>query len=332
MAVSDFYSAFSFTPQGQQTLLLAGVLEALDDELAQRLASFEYLKRDGSELEPMGASAARFSFKVTLMGSAPLTPGGPPLTAGQRYQTLVQAQRAQPRGLLVHPRLGRWNVGWVRIRAHEQPQKAVDTIELTLEFIEDQTDQAVAVEAQPTPQGRAAEVVSAYSVLKAAVALRFGSSNNPLMKAVVTTTETLCNVAASFAVAATEAAQFANLDSSLEQQMGAVEAAVNGVLAALTATLPQTLESDVSLTPYRHQAWMTLASCQFLMEALAEQRPVLIDYVVPAAMSLDAVLLSLYGTAAASYQEPVLSLNYLPNPLWIQGGTVLKVPAPQVIQ
>lgn len=332
MAVSDNYAAFSFTPQGQQTLLLAGVLEALDDELAQRLASFEYLKRDGGEIEPMGASQARFSFRVVLMGSAPLTPGGAPLTAGQRYQSLAQAQRAQPRGLLVHPRLGRWNVGWVRIRAHEQPQKAVDTIELTLEFLEDQTDAAVSVEAQPTPQGRAAEVVSAYSILKAAVALRFGSSTNPLLKAVTTATEALSSVAASFAVAATEAAQFANLDDSLEQQLGAVEAAAEAALAALTATLPYTLESDVSLTPYRHQVYMTVAGCQFLLEALAEQRPVVVDFVVPAAMSLDQVLLSLYGTAAASYQDPVLSLNDLPNPLWIQGGTVLKVPAPQVLQ
>ena len=332
MAVADNYAAFSFTPRGQQTLLLAGVLEADDHELSQRLASFEYLKRDGAEVEPMGAAQARFSYRVVLMGSAPLTPGGPPLAAGQRYQSLVQAHRTQPRGLLVDPRLSRWNVAWKTIRKHEQPQKAVDTIELTLEFIEDQTDAAVAVEAQPTPQGRAAEVVSSYSVLKAAVALRFGNSNNPLMKAVVTATDTLSAAAASFAVAATEAAQGATPDPSLTQQFGAVQAGVDALLAALRATLPYTLESDVSLTPYRHQAWITMASCQFLLEALAEQRPVLIDHVIPAAMSLDQVLLSLYGSDASNHLDEVLSLNRIANPLWLAQGTTLRVVAPQVMQ
>lgn len=332
MSVADNYQAFSFTPRGQQTLLLAGVLEASDDDLEQRLASFAYLKRDGGEIEPMGAAQARFSFRLTLMGSAPLTPGGPPLTAGQRYQTLASTQRSQPRGLLVHPRLGRWNVGWAKIRAHEQPQRAVDTIELTVDFLEDQTDAAVAIEAQPTPQGRASEVVSAYSVLKAAVALRFGDSHNPLMRAVTAATDALAAAAEGFAVAATEAAQVSTPDPSLRQQLGAVEAATEVLLAALTATLPYTLESDTSLTPYRHQAYMTLAGSYNLMDALAEQRPVLVDYVVPAAMSLDAVLLSLYGSDAAGHLDEILSLNRIQSPLWLPQGSTLRVVSPQVRQ
>ena len=122
MSVADKFAAFSVTPNGQQTLLLNGILEASDDELGARLASFEYLMRDGAEVQPLGAAQAKFSFRVILMGDAPLTQGGPPLSTGQRYEQLVQAQRKQPRCLLVHPRLGRWQVAWSRIRGTEAAQ------------------------------------------------------------------------------------------------------------------------------------------------------------------------------------------------------------------
>lgn len=332
MAVSDFYTAFSFTPNGQATLLLNGVLEAVDDELRSRLASFEYLKRDGAEIEPLGAAQAHFSFRVVLMGSAPLTPGGASLSAGERYQKLVTAQRGQPRGLLTHPRLGRWQVGWAQIRAHEQPQRAVDTLELTLDFIEDQLDQALAVEQRPTPQARGGEVTTAYSVLVAAVALRFGNSPDPLLQAVVSSTDRLATVAAGFVTAALIAAQSAVPDQALAQQLGGVEAATNVLQAALLASLTQTLEPEVSLTPYRHQAYMTLAGCVQMIEAIAEQQPVLTIYEVPTAMSLDQVLVAIYGNQARSHFTEAFALNRIPNPLWIPQGTRLRVIAPQILQ
>lgn len=332
MAIQDFYEAFSFTPQGQPTLLLAGVLESTDDELGARLASFEYLKRDGAEVEAMGASQARFTFRVVLMGSAPLTPGGAPLSAGARYQQLVQAQRTQPRGLLVHPRLGRWKAGWTKCHGHEEPRRAVDTVELTVEFVEDQTDAAISAE-QPTPHSRAGSMVNAYSILVAAVALRFGSSSNPLFTAVINATNALAQVASAYATAALETAQGLTVDPSLDSQLGAVESAANAVLSTLPATLPQTLEPDVSLTPYRHQAYMTLALAQLLYEAVQQQKPVLITYVVPTAMSLDQVLLAVYVSDASNHFSEALSLNpTLETPLWIPQGTELQLVAPQVVQ
>jgi len=331
MAVADNYQAFSFTPQGQSTLLLSGALEATDDELGARLASFEYLKRDGAELESMGAAQERFTFRVVLMGSAPLSPGGAALSAGARYLQLAQAQRNQPRGLLVHPRLGRWNVGWTKLHGHEQPQRSVDTLELVLEFVEDQTDAAIAAEL-PTPQARAGELVDAYSVLKAAVALRFSGSPSSLLQAASSASEQLATVAAAFATAALQVAQGLVINTSLEQQFGAVERAVEATLTALTATLAQTLEHDVSLTPYRHQAYMVLASAQFLIEAVAEQKPVLIEYIVPTAMSLDAVLLALYGSDAQNHLVELLSLNRIPNTLWIPQGVRVRALAPQIRQ
>lgn len=331
MPVADSYQAFSFTPEGQETLLLAGVLESFDHELGARLASFEYLKRDGAEVEPMGASQARLAYRVVLLGDAPLTPGGAPLSAGARYLKLAQTQRAQPRGLLNDPRLGRWRVGWTKLHAHEQPQRAVDTIELSLEFVEDQVDAAIAAEI-PTPQARAGEMVDAYSILKAAVALRFAGSPSALLQGVLLATDALANVADAFVTSALEVAQGLRVNPTLEQQFGAVERAANVVLQSLASSLAYTLEPEVSLTPYRHQAYMTIAYGQLLMQAVAEQKPTLLQYVLPVAMSFDAVLLSLYGSDAANHFDEMLSLNRIATPLLIPQGTVLTAVTPQVRQ
>ena len=56
------YEAFSFTPSGEQALLLSGVLLSSEDDLGARLASFEYIKRDGAEQEPMGAALRSLRF------------------------------------------------------------------------------------------------------------------------------------------------------------------------------------------------------------------------------------------------------------------------------
>lgn len=331
MELSDIYGAFSFTPNGQQSLLLHGTLEASEDELTARLATFEYLKRDGAELEPLGAGAAKFSFRVVLMGTAPLYQGGAPMPAGERYAALVKAQRGQPRGLLNHPRLGRWQVGWTKIRAAEHPQRGIDTIEITLDFTEDQLDQALAVEQRPTPGSQANQVVSAYSILTAAMSARFAGPN-PLFVAASSAAAALSSTAATFVGAALQAAQSTTPDPSLTGQVGAVLAARDSFLRAISATLAYTLEPDVSLTPYRHQAYMVHAYCLLLLDSVREQQPVLVTYVVPTAMSLDQVLVALYGSDASAHFDQVRGLNPHINPLWIPQGTALLVVAPQVRQ
>ena len=149
------YEAFSFTPQGEQALLLSGVLLSSEDEIGARLAAFEYIKRDGAEQEPMGAAPAQFTFRIVITGSAPLTQGGASLSATERYAKLGQTVRTQPRGILNHPRLGRWQVAFKQIRSREEPKKALDTIEATLVFVEDQLDQAIVIDSTPTPQAQA---------------------------------------------------------------------------------------------------------------------------------------------------------------------------------
>lgn len=331
MALEGIYQTFSITPDGQQTIVLTGALEAVDDDLGARLASFEYLKRDGAEIEAMGAQQARFSFRVVLMGSAPLYPGGAALTAGARYLALAQAQRTQPKCQLSHPRLGTWKVGWLKIRAHEQPQRAVDTIELTLEFIEDQTDAAIIAEA-PTPQGRAQAVISAYSVLKAAVALKYSTSPSAIMQRVTTTTDALASTASSFVNDALLVAQGEIVSPSIDTQFGYVVNAAEANIAALDASVAYSLDNPVELVPFRHQTYMVWAFSAELILAIADQRPVLIDYTTPAAMSLDQVLLAVYGPDAANHRQEALSNNRIATPLQIPQGFRLRLVAPQVRQ
>lgn len=331
MALDDIYQTFSITPDGQQTLVLTGALEALDDDLGARLASFEYLKRDGAAIEPMGAQQARFSFRVVLMGSAPLYPGGSPISAGARYLALAQAQRTQPRCQLNHPRLGQWKVGWLKIRAHEQPQRAIDTIELTLEFLEDQTDAAIAAEI-PTPQARAQSVVDAYSVLQAAVALRFSGAASPVMAAVVSTTDVMAATAGAFTTDALLVAQGQVVSPSIDTQFGYVVKSAEETIAALDASLAYSLDNPVELVPFKHQAYMVWAFSAELLLAIADQKPVLIDYTLPAAMSLDQVLVTVYGADAANHRDEALTNNRIATPLWMPQGYRVRLVAPQVRQ
>ena len=110
-----------FHPNGQQALDLSGAVLLYDHEHGQRLAQFEPLKRDGAVLEPMGAAPSRFSYALVLMGTAPLTAGGAPMSAGARYQALVEAQRSQPKGCWSIPGLvaGKSGGGHCRrVRSH----------------------------------------------------------------------------------------------------------------------------------------------------------------------------------------------------------------------
>lgn len=203
--------------------------------------------------------------------------------------------------------------------------RAVDTVECTVEFVEDQLDQAVASEQRTTPQGQADQAVSAYSILVAGTALRFGSSQSPVMRAAHRASQAFAQAAGAFVDAALLALQDSAPAPELEQQLGAVEAAQTAALAALTATLPQTLEPDVALTPYRHQAYQTYAACVELLRVVEEQQPALEAFTVPAAASLDQVLIALYGPAARGYQSPILRYNPGLSPLWIPAGTRIRI-------
>jgi len=322
------YAALSFAPKGQQALILANAVERYEHQHGQRLAQFEYLKRDGAEQEPMGASASRLTYKLVLMGSAPLTSGGASLSAGERYAQLLKIARGQPKGLLVDIRLGRWNVGLASIRASEDPKKAIDTIELTIEFVEDQIDQGLAIEQQPSPQVRANQAVSAYSILVAASAIGFGESPLSVMQGAHQAAVRFGEKVAAYTNAAVESSGNIAIDPSLRVQIKDVRDSQEEYFAALDRTLSQTLEPPVSLAPYRHATYMALSACEELQISIDNLKPQVIEYVLPKADNLLSVLVRIYGNEAQEHFDEALLLNPFVNPVLISQGTTLSLVSP----
>lgn len=327
------YQAFSFTPQGESALLLNGTLLSTDDEGGARLASFEYLKRDGAEQEPMGAAAARFTFHIVLTGFAPLTQGGGNLSAGDRYARLWQIVRTQPRGIMVHPRLGRWQVAFKEIRGREEPKKANDTVDATLVFVEDQLDQAIAVDSTPTPQSQANRTINLYSLLVAASALKYKADPRAVMQAADRALNQLALKAASFVVEGMAMAQSSQADlTPLRTQLAAVDAARVASFAALDATLALTLDPPISLVRFRDQGYQIVATCLEMLRAIEAIKPPVIVFTVPSTQTLDQLLVSLYGGDASQHRAELLSLNLIPQPMKITAGTLLRLVSPGIVK
>ena len=303
-------------------LVLHGVLVTWSHRLGIRLASHEYLKRDGGEQEPMGAAVGRFSYRCVFLG--------PDATA--RYNNLVLSVRQNPRGILVDPRLGRIQAACEGIEASETPETGVDCIEFEVRFAEDALDTALA-SAQPLgPSAYAAQVTDAMGSLTDLVDARFLGNPATSFQAVLKYVEALGRAAETYTDAALASLQTDTPDPTLRQLLGVVLAQRDGFLGALAATLAYTLEPDVSLTPYRAQARQVYSSCLQLQDAITALKPPVILFPVGTAMSLVQVAVTLYGKDARRKVPEIRSLNRIPTPYWIPGGTVLKVVAPQVRQ
>src|SRR6516165_5440145 len=75
---------------------LAGNLVSWNDAIRIRLAVHVYLKRDGAEIEPMGAEPGRFSMRLCFLGA----------NWAKQYRAFVASIRQDPKGQMVHPLLG----------------------------------------------------------------------------------------------------------------------------------------------------------------------------------------------------------------------------------
>lgn len=332
MAIADIYKAFTFTPNGKAALLLNGALEAYDHNISVRLASFEYLKRNGAEVEPMGAAQGKYSYRCTFLGPAPLSQGGPQLTPGSRYQQLVAALLEQPRGILNDPRLGKIQAAFAGLRSSETPQRAVDVVDFTLDFVQDSVDVALAAETQIVPQQQGGKVLTTSAIYTAAIAARYASETNGLLQLVVSSTASYTDTAAAFVTAAVTASQNAQQNLALATQLGNVAAQLNANLAALAATTAFTLTSDVLLTPFRVQAREIYAGCIRLYYAVRAQLPPIVRYTVPATMPLGVLALRLYGADARRRQPEMLLLNRIPNPFAVPRGFEMIIAAPSQVQ
>lgn len=303
-------------------LVLHGDLLSWNHKIGIRLASHEYLKRDGGEQEPMGAAAGHFSYRCVLLGS----------DATAQYNNLVLKIRQNPRGLLIDPRLGRINAACEGLDASEDPGQAVDRISFEIRFIEDALDTAIASEQPLGPPQHAAQVKVSTASLKASVDARFLGNPATSFKAVLAYLDTLTTSATTYVAAALASLATSSPSFELLQLLGAVRVQRDLFLAALDSTLSYTLEPPVSLTPHRAEALAAYAACVQLQESITSLKPPVILFPVGSAMSVAHISTVLYGKDARGKVSEILSLNRIKTPHWVAAGTILKVVAPSVRQ
>lgn len=320
MARSLLANAQAFTFKGQE---LFGDTEGWTDDLPIRLAQYEYLKRDGGEQEPMGAGVKTFSFSCVFMGA----------DCGRRYQALAASVQQDPRGPLVHPRLGTFQVACRGIRGKETPSSAIDVIEFTIEFVENKVDQTIDSNGQFGAQFRASQAAdAAQDALDSINAILANRIANAVYAAAVNAAVELQAWVNKFTEQAIISAQNDLPDPALEKLLANVLSKRNVAVAAFEATLPITLRPPVSLTDAKTAAYIAYAASVQLYQDVVASKPQIVDFTVPSTMTLNQVLVRLYGAEAQDRKSNIKTLNRMATPYAISQGTVLRVVAPVVQQ
>jgi len=310
---------FQFTPRGQKPIELNGQLMSYTDSVKIRLASHEYLKKDGADQESMGAAPMKFTFKCVYLGDL----------VSIKYQTLVRAIRRQPRGRITHPRLGGIDVACEDISGSEDAGQARDTLEFTLSFVEDSTQTTISITAQPSVQRKATDMVDKATALTAAYASIVKNRVGEAVLAAESAVFTIQALADGFGQDAIEAAQTGVYDASLANQAGRIVTQSNTV-AARFRDLGLT---DAAIYPATSLSREIAADALDLAAAVDAQFAPIVPFVVPAPMSLADVAVRLYGRDARNYMTQLRQLNpYLATPYLLSAGTTLKVLAPEIRQ
>jgi len=330
MARSVLRNAFDFQFKG---LSLNGSVESWSDDLPIRLATYQYLKKDGAEVEPMGAGPKAFSFRCAFIGA----------DCGERYKALAASIQAEPRGLLVHPRLGQFQAACSGLKASENPATALDVVEFSIDFIENQLDQSLVTGSVPSVYTFSARLQDALTrASNATQAIVQNRIANLVFSAAVVAVQALNQLlekldALCIAFAQTTPDSLATdptliSPAPLDKMLGQAAILRDDALRALTATLTVTLESDISLTDARTAVYLAYAQAEQEYRAALAQRVPVVPFTVPSAMPLHLISVRLYGQDAQKFMSSFYALNRIRTPHWVPGGTVLQVLRPGVRQ
>lgn len=314
---------FVFTTRGGAALNLNGVLISWNDSLRVRLAIHEYIKRDGAEVEPNGAAAGRWSFRCSFMGADCTT----------RYRSLQATVNQEPRGEIVHPRLGNIKVGCLGVQSNEDPSEAIDVINFVIDFVQDSVDTAVVTDDEVGPQIRATEARQWADFATSAIAKINGEHiANMVWAALVASQATYNDHVQSFATRVDDATQSDAPLPDLEKLLGNIKELRDETLTDLTKILIYTRESDVSLTQIRTAIYLAYAACLQAYNGLIAEKPPIVVFMVPTAMPLTVIAVRIYGRDARLKMQEIMTLNRIQTPYWIPQGTKLRVVAPVVRQ
>lgn len=308
---------------------LHGDLESWDDDLPVRLATYEYLKRDGAEVEPMGAGQKKWTFKCVFLGS----------DCGARYRKLAASIQQDPRGELIHPRLGRFDAACTSLRAQENPGQAIDMITFAIEIAENQVDQSIQANEQFGAQRRASYLQDALTKVAAATSSVTGNHiANEIFAAVTAAVALLGQIVLRFIELALQIAQatpdqiaqdptLVNTEG-LDKLLLQLRTQRDTTVVEIGRTTIITLESDVSLTDAKTACYLTYASALELYNAALAQRPSIVEWPVPAAMPLTTIAVRIYGKRAKTMMGTIYALNRIQTPFWVPAGTKIRVLAP----
>lgn len=303
---------FVFTPDDGQPLRLHGSLGSYTDKIKIRLASHNFLKRDGGEQEPMGSDPGRFSFRITFLSDNP----------GAAYRQVVQAVRNQPRGLLTHPLLGDIRCACEGIDLAHDIGGSYNAPDATINFVEDALDSSITADQATSPNSAAAQVDTWTAALTSAI------NAAPDVAAVASgACSALVAAATAYTTAALSAWQTSTPDASLATKLTAVADASR---TAQTAALSGTVGNEADRFTVLSGIDGTLSGCLALDSAIASVKPLMVSYVVPGLCNIGVLAAQLYGSDGTSQIETILTMNRIPNPQAIRTGTVLLVQSPTV--
>lgn len=302
-----------------KNLLLNGFAESWDDDIPINLAEYRPLKRNGATQESMGAGARIHSFRCTF--------GGPDCT--RRLQQLVSTVLTDPLGLLVHPRLGSINVACAGIKLRENPAAAVDVVEFTIDFRENQIDQPLQSDNEVGPEVRA-EQARLY-LDQATVATASIANNrifNTVYAAAIAAQATYQQWAEKYIDQGIIAAQNPGPALQLDTLLASVKLKRDLALTALESTRVVTLEPDVALTPARLPMYLAYGALVQMRAEILALKPILVPYMVPSTVPVTVILQGLYGPNARTKAPAFYQLNYIETPWAVSGGTWLTVESP----
>jgi hypothetical protein len=313
---------FGFQPDGGQAYDLSSAeLASLSGSIPMRAATFEYIGRDGGDIEGLGAGVQTFVYQCFYTGS----------DYGDRLRGLRAAIQTQPKGLLTDPELG-------RIRAHclgvdeysVNYMTERDTVNFRISFRQDATDttQTVGQVAGVSTQAaqfmqtvtKAAQIIgSVKSVVTDIAALP--SNVRAETQGLLTTLAGLVNFSTIFANSCVAVATLGAVDFTIEAQRQAVFLNAESVITALRATG----QPDAYLYPSLAIVRTLYAQALDLESATKRQSPAVKTVAVEGRQPVVVFAAQQYGGAAAIGKVQELITNNRIGSFGIPAGKSMVV-------
>ncbi len=301
--------AFSYIGRNApSTLALHRWTVAISDSLKNRIAKHSYLKRDGSEKEPMGADDGVFRFRLELVGD----------DCTATYRAIAAYLRKYPRGSLFHPLLGQIQVASEGVDGGEWNAGSVNLVSVALTFSEDALDAAIAVNAIPSPATQQAAVATSTATLTTT------ASAWSTLASTIALVSTVVTKATAYAQVAIRVYQSGNLTDQLGLLLNGVKSATQALAIALP--LDGTIANEARRAQIVIAAEQSYASCLRMQYSILAIRQVAQPFTVQGTMTAGAVASRVFPGTGASRVDQILALNRIPNPYAIPPGTRLKVP------